>query len=85
MRLRANKPGSKPNDAFVWTEIVCESGEAAQSEAERQQERDSAEAEWIYLRNPSGEWVARRTPRQLEPPREPFWSWSNFIDALLRS
>jgi hypothetical protein len=83
MRLRANKRGSKPNDGFVWSEITCESREAAQSEAERQQERDSADAEWIYLRNPSGEWVARRTPRHFQPPREPLWT--SFLDALLRS
>jgi hypothetical protein len=82
MRLRANKPRSEPNDEFVWSEITCESQEAAQSEAERQQERDSADAEWIYLRNPSGQWVARRTPRSLKPPREPWWS--SVIDAVLR-
>jgi hypothetical protein len=60
-----------PADGFVWTEIVCESGEAAESEAQRQKERDSPGAEWIYLRNANGEWVARRTPRHFEPETIP--------------
>jgi hypothetical protein len=39
---------------------------AARTEAERQRHSDnSEEAEWIYLRNKDGVWVARRTPRDL--------------------
>jgi hypothetical protein len=85
MKLRpsADKPGSEPNDGFAWSEIICESREAAQSEVQRQQERDSAEAEWIYLRNESGEWVARRTPRHLKPARKPLWK--SLLEALMEN
>jgi hypothetical protein len=83
MRLRssADKPDSEPNGGFAWSEIICENREAAQSEAQRQQERDNADAEWIYLRNGSGEWVARRTPRDLKPARKPLWK--SLLEALI--
>jgi hypothetical protein len=46
------------------------SEEAARTEAEQQQATDDpAEAEWIYLRNRSGQWVARRTPRNMRQPK----------------
>jgi hypothetical protein len=58
------------SDAFFeWREIPCASESAARQEAERQQAQDSADAEWIYLRH-NGEWVARRTPRDWQPPPE---------------
>jgi hypothetical protein len=53
-----------PAAVFEWREIVCDDEETARREAERQQANDDAElAEWIYLRNAEGIWVARRVPR----------------------
>jgi hypothetical protein len=70
MRLRRKaKPG--PNPDFDWREVVCSSEDAARAEAEkRQSTEDPNEVEWVYLRKDStGEWIARRTPRDMEPPR----------------
>ena len=62
----------EPNAGFDWREIVCPNERAARGEAKRQQEQDDTdEAEWIYLRNKAGEWVARRTPRHLEVETSP--------------
>jgi hypothetical protein len=65
---------SDPASDFEWREIPCASGEEAEAEARRQQAReDPQEVEWIYLHNKEGQWVARRTPRNLvleeAPPR----------------
>jgi len=49
--------------AFGEREIACDSEESARLEAQRQQSADDATAEWIYLRNADGAWVARRVPR----------------------
>jgi hypothetical protein len=54
----------------------------------RQQELDDPdEAEWIYLRNKTGHWVARRTPRHMGiPGRRPSVSrtlFAEFLDHLL--
>jgi hypothetical protein len=59
---------SVASDGFDWREIACASEDAAKAEADRQQSLDARDAEWIYLRNASGQWVARRTPRDLQPP-----------------
>lgn len=58
------------NPGFDWCEIVCDSEAAAKSEAERKQAYETNdEAEWIYLRpRGTGQWIARRTPRDLKPP-----------------
>jgi hypothetical protein len=57
-------------DGFDCREIVCADEESAKTEAARQGSVDDADqAEWIYLRNASGQWVARRTPRHLTPRR----------------
>jgi len=67
--------------SFDWREIVCDSEAAAKAEARRQQlAEDPEEVEWIYLRNKSSAWVARRTPRHLELPPEPWWS--RVLEAL---
>jgi hypothetical protein len=49
-------------------EIVCASEEAARQESQRQQaDEDDVRAEWIYLRNTEGVWVARRVARDSAP------------------
>lgn len=48
-------------DTNETREIVCANERAARAEAERQQSIDLPDVEWIYLRNASGQWVARRT------------------------
>jgi len=49
-------------------EVVCEHEDAAKAEAERQMAAEvDARAEWIYLRNKAGEWVARRVDRHPTP------------------
>ena len=64
---------SEPNAEFDSREVACESEASARAEAERQRlAEDSTQAEWIYLRNREGQWVARRTPRDLVP-RSTFW------------
>jgi hypothetical protein len=78
---------SAASDKFDWREVACASGDAAKAEAERQQSVDTRNAEWIYLRNASGQWVARRTPRNLQPPpismRRAFLEWlTNPFDLL---
>jgi hypothetical protein len=69
----APKSGPAEASVFVETEISCASSTAAKAEALRQQERepDQAAVEWIYLRNTSGTWVARRTQRYIAPPEAP--------------
>jgi hypothetical protein len=74
------KRGLDRDPEFDWREIACQNEGAAQVEAKRQQGSDDPDvAEWIYLRNASGQWVARRTPRNLRP-RVPFrtalWEWA---------
>jgi hypothetical protein len=50
--------------AFDSREIPCVDEQAAEREMQRQQQLDDPDvAEWIYLRNKAGQWVARRTPR----------------------
>lgn len=45
-------------------EVECASEVAAKAEVERQEAAESdARAEWIYLRNGSGVWIARRVDR----------------------
>jgi hypothetical protein len=70
MRWRRHSDSTDREQAagFDWREIACATGDAAKAEAERQQSLDTHDAEWIYLRNASGQWVARRTPRDLRPP-----------------
>jgi hypothetical protein len=75
------------SNGFDWREIACASEDAAKAEAERQQSLDIRSAEWIYLRNASGQWVARRTPRNLQPHpismRRAFLEWlTNPFDLL---
>lgn len=67
--------GSDPVGTY---EIVCSNEQAAQAEAARQQIADSSDAEWIYLRNANGQWVARRTLRGTLAPvsmRKAFLEW----------
>jgi len=74
MWLRPRRRERHLNAGFDWREIVCDSEAAAKAEVERQQNLDDRdEAEWIYLRrDTTGEWLARRTPRQLEVPGSSF-------------
>ena len=69
---RRNEGPADQGQQFDWREIRCDTETAAKAEAERQQAlEDPGEVEWIYLRNKSKQWVARRTPRHLQrdPPR----------------
>jgi hypothetical protein len=78
-RRRSDSTDREQADGFDWREIACATGEAAKAEAERQQSLDTHDAEWIYLRNASGQWVAQRTPRDLRAPpismRRAFLEW----------
>jgi hypothetical protein len=68
------KTKRRPNADFDWREVVCSSESAAKAEAEKlQSTEDPDEVEWVYLHKEStGEWIARRTPRHMEPPRKSF-------------
>jgi hypothetical protein len=69
---------------FGVREIQCMNREAAQDEARRQQELDNAdEAEWIYLRNKEGRWVARRIPRDIESYSKPTGRLATLRDAII--
>jgi hypothetical protein len=86
-RRHSHSTDCEQADGFDWREIACASGDAAKAEAERQQSLDTRDAEWIYLRNASGQWVARRTPRDLQAPpismRRAFLEWlTNPFDLL---
>jgi hypothetical protein len=75
-------------EEFDWREISCRDESSAKDEMRRQQELDDPdEAEWIYLRNKTGHWVARRTPRHMGiPGRRPSVSrtlFAEFLDHLL--
>jgi len=53
-------------------EVLCASEDAARAEARRQQAAEPDEqAEWIYLRNTAGSWVARRLGRYAPAAHEP--------------
>jgi len=52
---------------FEEREIVCDGEESAGLEVQRRQATDDVSAEWIYLRNAEGVWVARRVPRVWRP------------------
>lgn len=67
-RRRRHSTDREQADGFDWREIACASEDAAKAEAERRQSFDTPDAEWIYLRNASGQWLARRTPRDWQPP-----------------
>ena len=47
-------------DQEAWHEYVCSDEPAARREAEKQTAEDPEGAEWIYLRDKQGRWVARR-------------------------
>jgi hypothetical protein len=86
-RRRSHSTDREQADGFDWREIACASEDAAKAEVERQQGLDTRDAEWIYLRNASGQWVARRTPRDLRAPpismRRAFLEWlTNPFDLL---
>ncbi len=86
-RRRSHSTDRQQPDGFDRREIACASGDAAKAEAERQQSLDTRDAEWIYLRNANGQWVARRTPRDLQAPsismRRAFLEWlTNPFDSL---
>ncbi len=86
-RRRSHSTDREQADGFDWREIACASGDAAKAEAERQQSLETRDAEWIYLRNASGQWVARRTPRALQAPpismRRAFLEWlTNPFDSF---
>jgi hypothetical protein len=70
---RRDKP--ELNVGFDWREIVCDSEEATKAEAERQQTLDDDdEADWIYLKSEeTGNWLARRTPRNPQLPKTSLW------------
>ncbi len=75
MRLRRREPEPEPNADFNRQEVVCSGEAAAKAEAERQQSLDDPdEAVWVYLKSDqTGQWLARRTPRHIEQPKDPFW------------
>lgn len=86
-RRRRHSTDREQADGFDWREIACASEDAAKAEAERRQSFDTPHAEWIYLRDASGQWVARRTPRDLRAPpismRRAFLEWlTNPFDLL---
>jgi hypothetical protein len=77
MKLRRTPtPDPAPKAGVTRREIVCDSEESAKAEAERQQaSEEDAEAEWIYLRNETtGQWLARRTPRNPKVDKKPWWA-----------
>ena len=80
------KAGDKASQRaeFDVREIQCTNREAAEAEAQRQQELDNAdEAEWIYLRNKEGRWVARRTPRDIESYAKPTGRLAALREAII--
>jgi hypothetical protein len=80
---KANDKAS-PRAEFDVREIQCSNREVAKAEAQRQQELDNDdEAEWIYLRNKEGRWVARRTPRDIEDYAKPTGRLAALRDALI--
>jgi hypothetical protein len=70
------------SEEFEWREIPCADESGAAAEASRRQAQDTDDAEWIYLRH-DGRWVARRTPRNWEPPKEPRSLTEGFLDTLV--
>jgi hypothetical protein len=75
-------PGAEQN--FASREIPCSDCEAAAAEAQRQQlQDDDAVAEWIYLRNTQGRWVARRTPRDPAAQTPPRTFRGALLDTLI--
>jgi hypothetical protein len=69
---RKQETADEQDASFSWREVPCTSEAAAKAEAEAEAENtleEPEEAEWIYLRNTSKQWVARRAPRHL--PGEP--------------
>lgn len=80
------KAGDKASQRaeFDVREIQCTNREAAKAEAQRQQELDHAsEAEWIYLRNKEGRWVARRTPCDIESYVKPTGRLAALREAII--
>jgi hypothetical protein len=73
MRLKRSSSNESPEREAIGPpvaerEILCGDEDSARAQAERQQQLEqAAEAEWIYLRNKDGRWVARRTARDPEP------------------
>lgn len=83
---RVTKANDKtsPRPKFDVREIQCANREVAEATAQRQQELDNVdEAEWIYLRNKDGRWVARRTPRDIESYTKPTGRLAALRDALI--
>jgi hypothetical protein len=65
-------------------EIACADENTAREQAAHQQAREEAGAmEWIYLRNRSGQWVARRVPKNPPPESERKSRAKRVIDALV--
>jgi hypothetical protein len=73
MRWRQRSPQESTTADPIRTpvaerEILSGDEASARAQAERQQQLEQApEAEWIYLRNKDGLWVARRTARDPQP------------------
>lgn len=82
-RAKAGAQKSQPVE-FDWREIRCVDRQTAEAEVRRQQELDDAgEAEWIYLRNKEGRWVARRTPRDIESYAKPTGRLTALREAVI--
>jgi hypothetical protein len=90
-RRQANEATSHAGEAlpqaeqsFASREILCADREAAAAEAQRRQEQDDdVVAEWIYLRNNQGHWVARRTPRDPAAQTQPRSFRRSLLDTLI--
>ena len=52
---------------FDWQVVPCNTREAAEAEAKKQQAMEREEALWIYLRI-KGQWSAKRTPPDILRP-----------------
>ena len=75
---------SEPAPRISDPEVVCPDENAAMAEAARRTRDDADDqVEWIYLRNASDQWVARRVQRHpiLEKEVRPWWK--SLLESLL--
>jgi hypothetical protein len=78
---------SDPAPRISDPEVVCPDEDAAMEEAAHRTRDDADDQiEWIYLRNPAGQWVARRVQRHpiVEERVRPWWKslLESLLDAL---
>lgn len=89
VRLRPDRrgDGDTPFPEFARREIVCADEDAAKAEAARQEAADDpAIAEWIYLHSDkTGQWVARRVPRDPASYQKPTSLRSAFLGGIIEN